>query len=94
MVAGDNGIDDESGGSLEKSKGILYGTIFGTLGLWCLCVVVSTKGCRKFGDDDQHDNNDISEEVDPVWVQASVMSRAERLHRQQQRQHCRRILYY
>jgi hypothetical protein len=47
---------------------------------------VSTRGCRKFGYDDQPDYNETTEEVDPVWVQASVVSRAERLQRQQQRQ--------
>jgi hypothetical protein len=92
---GVNAGENESGGSSD-SKAIIYGTVFGILGLWLLGVVVSTKGCRKFGYDHKYrynnsntnNNNDNgpAEEDNPVWVQASFMTQAERLQRQQQRQ--------
>jgi hypothetical protein len=93
MDAGDG--DDSS--SSSDSKAIVYGVIFGTLGLWLLGVVVSTKGCRKFGYDHKYRynssnannnnaNNESAEDDDPVWVHATLMSQAERLQRQQQRQ--------
>jgi hypothetical protein len=73
--------DDDSGSSSD-SKAIVYGTIFfGTLGLWLLGgVVVSTKGCRKFGYDHKYrynsshsnnnnDDNEPAEGDDPGYIQ-------------------------
>jgi hypothetical protein len=88
--------DDDSGSSSD-SKAIIYGTIFGTLGLWLLGVVVSTKGCRKFGYDHKYrynsshsnnnnDDNEPAEGDDPGYIQATLTSQAERLQRRQQRQ--------
>jgi hypothetical protein len=52
----DTGDDDSE--SSSDSKAIIYGTIFGALGLWLLCVVdVSTKGSRKFGYDHKYRYN-------------------------------------
>ena len=93
----DMNAGDDDPGSSSDSKAIIYGTIFGTIGLWFLGVVVSTKGCRKFGYDHKYrynssntnnnnNTNEPAEEDDPVWVQATFMSQAERLQRQQQRQ--------
>jgi hypothetical protein len=89
---GVNAGDSALGGSPDHGNAIIYGTIFGILGLWLLGVVVSTKGCRRFGYDHKYrystnnENSEPTEEFDPVWVQASFMTQAERLHRQQQRQ--------